>query len=56
MLSITVALNYEQIKKDPQRIRKLNLLLTNLVKDNKILKHNPGEKSTKVPFIIYADF
>ena len=24
-------------------------------KDNKILKHNPGEKSLKVPFIIYAD-
>ena len=23
--------------------------------DNKILKHNPGEKSMKVPFIIYAD-
>ena len=24
-------------------------------KDNKILKHNQGEKSVKVPFIIYAD-
>ena len=24
-------------------------------KDNKILKHSPGEKSIKVPFIIYAD-
>ena len=24
-------------------------------KDNKILKHNHGEKSMKVPFIIYAD-
>ena len=24
-------------------------------KDNKILKYNHGEKSTKVPFIIYAD-
>ena len=24
--------------------------------DNKILKHKPGEKSLKVPFIIYADF
>ena len=23
--------------------------------DNKILKYNPGEKSMKVPFIIYAD-
>ena len=23
--------------------------------DNKILKHNQGEKSMKVPFIIYAD-
>ena len=23
--------------------------------DNKILKHEPGEKSLKVPFIIYAD-
>ena len=23
--------------------------------DNKILKYNPGEKSLKVPFIIYAD-
>ena len=23
--------------------------------DNKILKHNHGEKSMKVPFIIYAD-
>ena len=23
--------------------------------DNKILKYNPGEKSVKVPFIIYAD-
>ena len=23
--------------------------------DNKILKHIPGEKSLKVPFIIYAD-
>ena len=23
--------------------------------DNKILKYNHGEKSTKVPFIIYAD-
>ena len=23
--------------------------------DNKILKHHPGEKSMKVPFIIYAD-
>ena len=23
--------------------------------NNKILKHNPGEKSLKVPFIIYAD-
>ena len=23
-------------------------------KDNKILKYNPGEKSLKVPFIIYA--
>ena len=25
-------------------------------KDNKILKYNHGEKSMKVPFIIYADF
>ena len=25
------------------------------VEDNKILKYNPGEKSLKVPFIIYAD-
>ena len=24
-------------------------------KDNKILKYNPGEKSLKAPFIIYAD-
>ena len=24
-------------------------------KDNKILKYNHGEKSTNVPFIIYAD-
>ena len=24
-------------------------------KDNKISKHNHGEKSMKVPFIIYAD-
>ena len=24
-------------------------------KNNKILKYNPGEKSLKVPFIIYAD-
>ena len=24
-------------------------------KDNKILKYNHGEKSMKVPFIIYAD-
>ena len=24
-------------------------------KDNKILKYNHGEKSVKVPFIIYAD-
>ena len=24
-------------------------------KDNKILNYNPGEKSMKVPFIIYAD-
>ena len=24
-------------------------------KDNKILKYNPGEKSLKVPFVIYAD-
>ena len=24
-------------------------------KDNKILKYNQGEKSTKFPFIIYAD-
>ena len=24
-------------------------------KDNKILKYNQGEKSMKVPFIIYAD-
>ena len=24
-------------------------------KDNKILKYNQGEKSTKVPFIIYVD-
>ena len=24
-------------------------------KDKKILKYNPGEKSLKVPFIIYAD-
>ena len=24
--------------------------------DNKILKYNQGEKSLKVPFIIYADF
>ena len=23
--------------------------------DNKILKYNPGEKSLKAPFIIYAD-
>ena len=23
--------------------------------DNKIRKYNPGEKSMKVPFIIYAD-
>ena len=23
--------------------------------DNKILKYNPGEKSLKVPFVIYAD-
>ena len=23
--------------------------------DNKILKYNPGEKSVKAPFIIYAD-
>ena len=23
--------------------------------NNKILKYNPGEKSLKVPFIIYAD-
>ena len=23
--------------------------------DNKILKYNPGEKSMKVPFVIYAD-
>ena len=23
--------------------------------DNKILKYNPGEKSMKVPFILYAD-
>ena len=25
-------------------------------KDNKVLKYEPGEKSLKVPFIIYADF
>ena len=24
-------------------------------KDNKIIKHNQGEKSIKLPFIIYAD-
>ena len=24
--------------------------------DNKVLKYNEGEKSMKVPFIIYADF
>ena len=24
--------------------------------DNKISKHNPGEKSIKAPFVIYADF
>ena len=23
--------------------------------NNKILKYNPGEKSLKIPFIIYAD-
>ena len=26
-----------------------------LKKDNKILKYNYGEKSMKVPFIVYAD-
>ena len=26
-----------------------------MLKENKILKYNPGEKSLKVPFIIYAD-
>ena len=26
------------------------------IEDNKILKYNHGEKSMKVPFIIYADF
>ena len=25
------------------------------IKNNKILKYNPGEKSLKGPFIIYAD-
>ena len=25
------------------------------IKNNKILKHNHGEKSLKVPFVIYAD-
>ena len=26
-----------------------------MLKENKILKYNPGEKSLKVPFIVYAD-
>ena len=31
------------------------MLCKSACEDNKILKYNPGEKSLKVPFIIYAD-
>ena len=83
--ALTVALSYEQIEKDPQRISKIkpfNYCLNcfqsytteNKLKkhkkvrenhdysyvempeeDNEVLKYNQGEKSTRVPVIIYVD-